>query len=414
MIAQKTYRYKARDRSGSVVTGSLVATSAQEVSTRLRSEGKFLLAVDDRPMNADSELNPEEIRRSESAKRVRREDVISFCQQLSVMLETGVPLADALDSFHRQTPRREFRQVIHTLRDDIHTGIPFSTSMQKWPRVFPSIMISLMKASEASGTMSMMLGRIGDYLQKERRTIKQVKGALSYPAFMVIFAIVISVFLFAFVLPKFARIYEGRGAALPLPTQIMMGLSDFIMTQYLYYVPVLAVLGFGAWMLAKSEPGKRGLDWFRLNCPVLRTMYRQLYITRMARTMSTLLAAGVGLLDIIDICRGVTDNKFYDDLWDKMSKGVHDGRQMSEMFTRSSFIPPNVVSMIAAGEQSGRLAEVMGRIAEFSEEELDASIKQVTAMIEPIMIITMGAIIGGVAISLLLPVFSMGNVMAGG
>ena len=414
MIAQKTYQYKARDRSGSVVTGSIVATSAEEVGSRLRSEGKYVLAVDDRPLNSQTQVNPDEIRRGESAKRVKREDVISFCQQLSVMLETGVPLAEALDAFCKQTTKREFQQVLTEIRDEIYAGAPLSAAMQKWPRVFPTIMISLMKASEASGTMAMMLGRVGEYLHKERRTVKQVKSALSYPMFMLGFGLLISIFLFTFVLPKFASIYEGRGATLPLPTQIMMSFSDFVVTQYLYYVPVLAVLITGLVLFLRSEVGRRSTDWLRLYCPILKGMYRQLYITRMARTMSTLLAAGVGLLDIIDICRGVTNNRYYDDMWQLISKGVHDGKQMSELFAQSRFIPPNVVSMVNAGEQSGRLSDVMGRVAEFSEEELDAAVKQVTAFIEPVMIITMGLVIGGVAISLLLPVFSMGNVMAGG
>jgi type IV pilus assembly protein PilC len=414
MTAQSTFAYRARSGSGEIVTGSMVAASAEEVGARLRAEGKYVLAVDDKPLRSDAPLDAAQIRRNEAAKRVRREDVIAFCQQLAVMLETGVPLAEALDAFCRQTTRKEFRAVLEVLRDDIYGGENFSVAMARWPRVFPRLMISLMKASEASGTMDLMLGRIGDYLQKERRTVKQIKGALSYPMFMMGTGLVLSIFLMVFILPRFAKIYEQRAAALPVPTRILLAASEFLTSQYMYYGPALLLLGAGLYFFLKQPVGRRTVDWLRLNAPVLRTMYSQLYVTRSARTMSTLVPAGVNILDVIDICRGVTDNVCYNGLWDDMEKGVREGRQISDAVSQSPHVPPNVASMIASGERSGQLGEVMERIAEFSEQELDSAVKQVTSYIEPIMVILMGIVVGGVAMALLLPIFKMGNIMAGG
>ncbi len=414
MPAQATFAYRARDAAGQIVTGSLVASSAEEVGTRLRSEGKYIVSVHDKVLSTAAALDERQVRRNEAAKRVRREDVIAFCQQLSVMLETGVPLTEALDSFCEQTPRREFRQVLGTLRDEIYAGEKFSVAMARWPRVFPTMMVSLMKASEASGTMAMMLGRIGEYLAKERRTARQIKGALGYPLFMMAFAVMMTIFLMAFVLPRFARIYEMRSASLPTPTKFLLGVSEFFTTQYMYYGPGL--LAFGVVMLVfLAQPlGRRCCDWLRLNAPLIGPMYRQLYITRASRTMATLLSSGVNLLDIINICRGVTNNVYYDEMWTRMEHGVREGKQMSDTVFEAPFIARNVASMIASGERSGRLASVMERIAEFSEEELDAAVKQVTSYIEPIMIVFMGLVVGGVAMALLLPVFSMGKVMSGG
>jgi type IV pilus assembly protein PilC len=395
------------------VTGSLLAASAEEVGTRLRSEGKYVLHVQDKVL-AVSSVDERQILRNETAKRVRREDVIAFCQQLSVMLETGVPLSEALDSFCAQTPRREFRQVLTAVRDDIYAGEKFSTAMARWPRVFPSMIVSLMKASEASGTMALMLGRVGEYLAKERRTARQIKGALGYPVFMMSFAILMTVFLMAFVLPRFAKIYEMRSASLPTPTKVLLGISKFFTTQYMLYGPGL--LGFAILLVLffRHPMGRLARDWMRLNLPLIGRMYRQLYVTRAARTMATLLASGVNLLDIISICRGVTNNVYYDRLWTAMELGVREGKQMSDAVFKAPFISRNVASMIASGERSGRLAQVMERIAAYAEEELDAAVKQVTAYVEPIMIIFMGVVVGGVAMALLLPVFSMGKVMAGG
>lgn len=413
MVAQSTYSYRVRDRSGRVSTGTLVATNAHEVGAKLRADGKTILAIDDKLLSAPTKLNSDQIRRREAAKRVRRDDVISFAQQLSIMLETGVPLTEALDAFRKRVKSNEFRAVLSTVSDDICSGDQLSMAMARWPRVFPSVMISLVKASEASGTMAMMLGRVGEYLAKERRTAKQIKGAVSYPAFMMLAGILLTVFLMTFVLPKFAKIYETRNATLPTPTKILLGISDFFTMQYMYYGPALVVAGIAFFIWRRTRNGKRSLDWLRLNIPVIRTMYGQLYITRSARTMSTLLAAGVNLLDIIDICRGVTANEEYNRLWDDIESGVREGRQMSEAIFECKYIPANVASMIASGERSGRLSQVTGRIAEFSEQELDDAVKHATAYIEPVMIISMGILIGGVAMALLLPIFSMGKVVSG-
>jgi type IV pilus assembly protein PilC len=411
--AQSTYAYKSRNAAGEVITGTMVAASAEEVTARLRAEGQFVFDIDERPMRVFADLDKQQLRRNEAAKRVRREDVIAFCQQLSVMLETGVPLSEALDAFRRQTTRPEFRQVLDVLADDVDSGEPLSAAMEKWPRVFPNMMISLMKASEASGTMATMLGRVGDYLGKDRRTIKQIKGALAYPMFMMASGIAITIFLVSFVLPRFARIYEQRSASLPTPTKILLDISGFVTTKYMWYGPVVIVLLLVFFVWAKRPLGRRTFDWIRLHLPTVRTMYTHLYVTRVTRTMATLLAAGVNVLDVIDICRGVTGNIYYEDLWNAMERGVREGRQISDAVFKSALVPPNVASMISAGERSGQLSQVMERIADFSQEELDSAVARVTTYIEPIMIIFMGVVIGGAATALLLPIFNMGRVMSG-
>ena len=413
MSAQSTYAFKARASSGEVISGTMVAESADEVSARLRAEGKFVFEIEASPLRAAPELDKKQIRRNEAAKRVRRDDVIAMCTQLSVMLETGVPLAEGLDAFRRQMERAEFRLVLEALCDDIDGGEALSSSMQKWPRVFPGMMVSLMKASEASGTLATMLGRIGEYLSKERKTVKQIKGALTYPIFMMVACVGITVFLVSFVLPRFASIYEQRQASLPAPTKFLLDISAFVTTQYFWYGPALVIAVVALTIWSRRRSGRRVMDWLRLNAPMLGSMYRHLYVTRAMRTMATLLAAGVNVLDVIDICRGVTANAYYSDLWDDMSQGVREGRQISDAIFETDLVPANVASMIAAGERSGKLPMVMEKIADFSQDELDAAVVRVTVFIEPLMIVFMGIVIGGVATALLLPIFQMGKVMAG-
>jgi type IV pilus assembly protein PilC len=262
--------------------------------------------------------------------------------------------------------------------------------------------------------MGMMLGRIGEYLAKERRTARQVRAAIAYPMVMMCIAAVLSVFLVLVILPRFAAIYESRAAQLPGPTRVLLAISDFLTQQWAYWVPGVVIALVTFFLFRRTGAGRRTEDWLRLHVPVLRSMYAQLYVTRAARTMATLFGAGVNLLDIIDICRGVTSNVYYLEMWDNMERGVRDGHQISDAVNDSRLVPPNVASMIASGERSGRLSDVMGRIAQFSEEELEASVKQATSFIEPAMIIIMGVIIGAVAMALLLPIFSLGNIMSGG
>lgn len=410
---QRTFSYRARDNSGGLVSGSVVATSPDEVARRLRGDGKFVLEVSDQPVTQVAAVDAQAIHRAEAAKRVKRDDVIAFAQQIGVMTETGVPLAEALTSFRQQTRSSDFALILDLLIADIENGDSLSNAMSRWPRTFPPIMISLMKASEASGTMSRMLTRVASYLAKERRTVRQIKGALSYPVFMITIGLAITVFLMAFVLPRFAKIYEQRSASLPAPTKVLLAISDFVTGSAHVYAPIV-VTTLVAFIIWRKQPsGRRALDWLRLHAPILRRLYGQLYLTRASRTMATLLAAGVNLLDIINICRGVTANAYWSDLWQRMDDMVRNGRQLSDAMSGTAVLPPNVVSMVAAGERAGRLSEVMERIAEFSDDELDAAVRQTTTFIEPVMICIMGVVVGGVAIALLMPIFTIGNVMAG-
>lgn len=413
MPAQATFSYRVRDPHGEIIAGQMSAASAEEVALRLRNDGKYVVSVEERGLIDQPRLDKEQIRRNEAAKRIRRDDVIAFAQQLAVMLDAGVPLSEALQTFCRQTKSVEFRTVLNVLSERVCAGEPLSTAMAQWPRVFPRLMVSLMKASEASGTLAMMLSRVGGYLAKERKTAKQIKGALSYPLFMLTLGIAITVFLMSVVLPRFAKLYEQRSAMLPAPTRFLLSVSEFLTGQWMYYGPAIAalVIGFLVWRTFPS--GRRTLDWMRLHVPILRTLFSQLYLTRATRTLSTLLSAGVALLDAIAITRGVTANVYWEDLWHDVEVGLRDGHSISELFAHADVVPANVASMIIAGDKAGKLPEVLEKIAVFSEEELDSAVKQTTAFIEPLMICLMGLVVGGVAIALLLPVFTIGNVMSG-
>ncbi len=414
MLAKETFAWKARDIHGRELSGSQVATNEDEVASSLRTQGLFITAIDPEPlMQGDTEEVKDDIMTAIAQRRVKQDDVIAFCQQLAVMLETGVPLSESLEALMNQTKQKEFRDVLNGVYDDVCGGDALSTALARRKRVFPRIVVSLVRASELSGTLPMMLERVASYLSRERKTIREVKGAMTYPMIMGFTAIVVTSLIVTFVLPRFAKIYEMRSATLPMPTKILMGISDGLLGTWMYWIPAVIAIIISAVLWHKTVSGRNFFDWLKLKTPVVGPMFSQLYTTRASRTLSTLLAAGVGILDAIGICRDVTNNVQFDQLWTEMENDVRNGHPISDSVFDSKYVPSYVASMMASGERSGKLPDVMDRVAGFTDEELEARVKKVSSMIEPLMILVMGAVVGGVAIAMLLPIFSMSKVISG-
>jgi type IV pilus assembly protein PilC len=305
------------------------------------------------------------------------------------------------------------RKVATVIQERVIGGDTLSVALGQFPKVFPRLMVSLLEASEASGQMSEMLTRIAQYLEKDRQTARQIKGALTYPAIMLSMALGVSGFLIAWVLPRFARIYAQRDAALPAPTQFVLGLSNGLRENILTIaLSVGAVVGLTILLLTTSG-GKRFAHLLKVKLPVIGPIFTLYYLTRASRTLGTLLAAGVQLLDAVRIVRGVTNNMLWDELWNDLETNLTSGGTVAESVLRSPLLPPSSAQMIAAGERSGRLPGVLEKIANATDRDLDDAIKQGTQLIEPAMIILMGGLIGGLALALLLPIFTMARTMSG-
>lgn len=279
--------------------------------------------------------------------------------------------------------------------------------MARWPRVFPPITVTLVKASEASGTMALMLGRVSQYMNKELKTARQIKSAVAYPCVMIVLSLVITVFLVTVVLPRFASIYAKRAALLPAPTKIMLALSAFLQEHWLTIAMTLVTLGVLAALFLRTRYGRLSVDWTKLHLPVVGSMYRQLFLTRSARTLATLIVSGVDLLEAVAITRGLTNNVYYQSLWKQVEFDLEQGRSLSNSFSQNRLISPSVVRMVSAGEATGRLGPVMEQIGQTAEEELDEAITRTTQYLEPAMIGVMGAVVGFVAIAMLLPIMTI-------
>ena len=405
------FMYKSRDGHGELVTGIVQAATADEAGRQLRGEGKFVVSLD--PVN-DANLERDPVKQGAAGTRVKRAEVITFAHQMAVMLETGVPLSEALDCIVEQTENENFKAVLEDVAGQVQAGGELSAALRAYPRVFPEVMTSLMRASEISGTMGTMLERISQYLSKEQATAKKIRGALTYPTVMLCMVLLVTIFLLTFVLPQFAGIYDAKDAALPAPTRLLMALSDALIHYWYYWIAGLMLLVSAIGLAVRTPTGRRLIDYAKLNTPVLGKLFQKLSIARGCRTMGTMINAGVPILDMVAVVKQVTNNVFYEDLWDEVDERLRQGAQLSDALFTSPLIPRAVAQMIYSGEKAGRLGQTVQRIAEYTEEEFDEQVKHSTQFIEPALVALMGLIIGFVAIALLLPIFTVGKVMAGG
>ncbi len=346
-------------------------------------------------------------------KKIRQEDIIYFCSQLAVMVDTGVPLADALDAISKETEHTGLRAMVFDLSEKVKAGVEFSKALESHPKHFSRLFVALMRASEASGQMGSMLQRVTVYLVQERDIRRKVKGAMAYPLAMLCFCVLVVICLMVFVLPQFRDIYEGKGAVLPTPTKLLLGLSDGLIDYWPTVVGLTIVAIAGAIVYFRSPGGKQVLDYLRINLPILGPMYRRSYLSRSLRTMSTMVATGVGVLDGLDITAQVAGNYYYARIWRDVAEFAEQGKTLAEGLREHPLIPAAVAQMVSAGERTGRLELVLERVASFCEDELEQAIKTMTSFIEPVMIIVIGGVIGGIAIALLMPIFSVSKGMAG-
>ncbi|HEY7091258.1 MAG TPA: type II secretion system F family protein [Tepidisphaeraceae bacterium] len=401
------FAYTARDERGAPVNGTLEASSVNEVSQQLRASGKYPVSV--RPISGSQETSAPVV---SAGIKVPRKDVIHFAQQLAVMVETGVTLSEALDCIAAQTIKPNMKQLVEDLSASVQGGSDFSTALGRHPRSFPRIFVALVKAAEKSGMLSRLINRATQYLRDEQETMRRVKGALTYPCIMLGFAVTTTMFLLAFVLPKFTVIYANKGAALPLPTKILMTASDFVIGHW--FMLIVGVIGTVAGIIfaLSTDLGRRVWHFIQLNVPLLGPMFRKLHLSRGLRMIGTMAGAGVTLVDCVSTAQDLCANVYFREMWDEVSSKITSGKQMSEPLSASPLVPRSVAQMIHSAEKSGKLAQVTEQVATYAEAELKETITEMTRYIEPAMIITMGLIIGGVAMALMLPIFTISRVVA--
>ncbi len=349
--------------------------------------------------------------------RAKPSELMMFTTQLSVMLDSGVVLSDAIEAIAEQMNPGTFQQVVLEIAQRLRNGESFSSALQNWPRIFDTMYISMVRTSEASGKMAEMLDILSGYLNADAETRKQVKSAMIYPMVMLLMAVAATGSLMFFVLPRFTRIYQARGAALPKLTQVLVNCSGLLANSTFLAAAVTAgFLGFWAWSVwRQTESGRKIIDWIKVHTPIFGTMITDSIMTRNMRILATMVNTGVSLLDALEVMKTSSDNYYFQILWTHTDAKIRDGYQFSDaiqMSPCSGLIAPAITQMLRAGEKSGQIGQVCDKISVFLAKKLQNSIRTATALIEPLMITLMGLIIGTIAIALLLPVFRISSVMS--
>ncbi|MGE5296700.1 MAG: type II secretion system F family protein [Solirubrobacterales bacterium] len=341
-----------------------------------------------------------------------RKDILQFTSQLAVMVRAGISLQDALEGIGNQQENQKFRAVIHDIKIHIEEGNSFSQSLAEHPQVFSNLYINMVAAAEVSGSLSDMLQKLAEYLDEEAETRSQVKSAMVYPVIIAVTAVFVTVFLLCFVLPRFTTIFRGKEDMLPTPTKILMASSLFLRTWWFAIIPSIGAALWGFYFFIHTTVGHLWWDKTKLVLPLIRTLCRSLYITRGLHTMGVLTRAGVPILNTLSITAHISGNILYKDMWLFVYEEVRQGKKVASALAQCKLMPNGVVQMIRSGEDSGNMAEVLRDISAFYGRELKSTIKAVTSMIEPIMIVCMGCLVGFIAMSIILPIFKMSSLVS--
>ena len=403
------YRYEVKTTDGKSSVGVLAATNAITAAQTLRSQGQQILnltTVD----GANTSIG-DKLKSLNQTNGPSQRDILNFTTQLAVMIRAGISLRTAIEGIADQTEAPKFKNLLLQIKQDVESGKQFSEALAKHPKHFNPLYVNMVRASEMSGSFSRMLDRIAASLAHQIETRNMVIGAMIYPGVIAAMAVSVTIFLLVFVLPKFAMVFRGKEAALPWPTIFLMRLSAFMVDWWWAVSFALVGLVVAIVFFVKTEAGGTWFDKVKLKMPIFSKMFRALYISRSMHTMGELVNAGVPMLDTIKITGDISGNRLFLRLWVAVHNSVKQGKKIAQPLQRTVLLPKSVVQMISAGEESGKLGEVLDEISDFYSKQLRETIKTVTSMIEPIMIILMGSIVGFIAMAIILPIFKLSTLV---
>lgn len=397
------YEYRARDREGKVLKSQMDAESEVQVRDALRARNLMILEIKapKTGLNADVKI-PGLTDRPPGLKQVA-----VFSKQLATLINAGVPLVQSLAILQRQVDNKTFETVLKKVRGDVESGTPLSEALQQHPKVFSRLFINLVRAGETSGTLDTVLERIADFQEKQLALQGKIKSALTYPAVVLVFALGITYFLLTTIVPQFASILTQLNAPLPFITRMLMAVSDFLRSSGLFIFLIVGVIFFAYRWYYRTPKGRYVVDDIKLRIPVFGNLIQKSAISSFARTFGLLISSGVNIIESLEITKGTANNAIVEETIDNAKNVVISGDQMSSSLATSKVFPPMVVSMVAIGEETGSLDNMLGKVADFYDREVDEAVDSLTAAIEPMMIVFLGGIVGLIVAGMFLPMFSI-------
>jgi len=405
-----SFKYTAKNNAGTVVSGTMAARESREVVSRLRENN--LVALEVKPVWIGSEAVRGLFRQKRRRGRVRKKDLVLFIRQLSTMISAGIPLLEALEILKAQAEKGALESVFESLVADIRGGTDFSQALERHPKIFSTIFVSMVRAGEASGQMDVILMRLAEYMEASEKLRRDIKAAMTYPVISLVLIFGIAGFLMIGIIPKFQSIFESLGISLPAITQTILDASGWMKERW--YVMILGVVAFvfGFSMFRKTTVGRNTTDWTILRIPIFGPLFRKVALSRFSRTLGTLIRSGVPILEALDIVTHTIGNRTIAKVVVQARESVRQGDTLSHPLSSSPVFPPMVTKMIGIGEKSGAMETLLEKISQFYDEQVNAEVKSLTSVIEPLMIGIMGLIVGGIVLAVFLPIFKLQQQLA--
>lgn len=339
--------------------------------------------------------------------KVTKKDIIIFCRQFSTMIDAGLPIIQCLDILHSQQENKTFKIKLKKIKDDVEGGATLAEAMKKYSELFDNLFVNMIAAGEAGGILDTILRRLSAYLEKNAKLVAQVKGAMTYPIITIVIAVAVVAVIMIFVIPVFQEMFSDMGGNLPKPTLIVVGMSNFTKRNVHFMIVGLVLFIWTFKKVYKTEKGRDAIDKIMLQLPVFGNLLRKVAVAKFTRTMGTMLSSGVAILESLDIVAKTAGNKVIEKAIYSVRSGIAEGRTMADPLAESGVFPAMVCQMIAVGESTGALDAMLGKIADFYEEEVDQAVENLTSMIEPFMMVFLGTVIGGLVVAMYLPIFKM-------
>jgi len=400
-----TFSYQARDASGKIVSGIQEALNEDNAVTSLMGRGLMVLSLQKKAAS----------RSGTKSWTVKETDLVLATRQLSTMIEAGISLVQALTALYEQCdPKRQrgLRNVISDITARVQGGDTFHESIAKHPRVFDRLFVSMVKAGEHGGLLAEILDRLAGFLEASARLRKKIKSAMTYPVIVICIAFAITTFLIVKVVPIFGEIFKDFGAKLPAPTQFLINVSEFIRNEWYFLIAIIVGVFFGLRMLIRSNRGKQLWDRWKLKLPVFGPLVHKICMSRFSRTFAQLIRSGVPILEVIDIVGGASGNCIVETSIKGVGEDVERGDNLSTALSKKPIFPPMMVRMVSAGEATGKIDTMLEKMADFWDEEIEAMLDALTSLIEPLLIVFLGVIVGGIVIAMFLPIFKLNEVVS--
>ena len=396
---QPVFLWKAKAPSGEERTGEMEAASREEVEARLRQSGLVPLKIKKKP----TEINL----RLPGSSGVTRKELVIFTRQFSTMIDAGLPLVQGLEILAAQNENPQFKQVLREVKEKVESGSTFADALRDHPKVFDDLYVQLVQAGEVGGILDTILQRLAVYIEKAEALKRKVKGAMVYPSIVLVVALGVVTVLLLFVTPVFKDMFEAAGGDLPGPTQLIVDLSEWLRANILYLVAGIVAVVVAFRVFARTKFGRRVIDAGLLKAPIFGDLLRKVAVARFSRTLGTMLSSGVPILEAMNVTAKTAGNVVLEEAIFKVRGKISEGRTIVQPLAEVGVFPQMVVEMIGVGEATGAMDAMLGKIADFYDEEVDSAVSALTSMIEPILIVFMGGIVGFFVAAMYLPIFTM-------